>query len=75
MAVFTSRDKLFKYFNKHSSERKDELDRHKTNSPLLKSYTIETSSDNDKESFIKEIGSSMEISEITGDIFEIDNML
>ncbi|MCF8002224.1 MAG: hypothetical protein K9K76_10265 [Halanaerobiales bacterium] len=55
MAFFNSRNKLFEYFNKHSSEKKDELDRHKTRSLLLKSYTIETSADNDRGTFIKEL--------------------
>ncbi len=73
MSFFTSRDELFKYFNKHSSEKKDELDRRKTRSPLLKSYTIETSANSDREIFIKEIGSFFDISELKGHILELEN--
>ncbi|PUU87742.1 hypothetical protein [Halanaerobium sp.] len=30
MSYYKSREELFSYFNKHSAEKKDELDRHKT---------------------------------------------
>ena len=73
MAFFDSKNRLFDYFNKHSSEKKDELDRHKTRSPLLKAYTIETSADTDRETFIKELGSYVDLSELNGDIFELED--
>ncbi|MEC9491005.1 MAG: hypothetical protein UMU04_08635 [Halanaerobiales bacterium] len=73
MSYYKSREELFSYFNKHSAEKKDELDRHKTRSPLLKSYIIETSSVNHKKDFFDEINNHYDLSELKGDIIEIDD--
>lgn len=73
MSYYKSREELFSYFNKHSAEKKDELDRHKTRSPLLKSYIIETSSVNQKKDFFDEINNHYDSSELKGDIIEIDD--
>ncbi len=73
MSYKKSREELFSYFNKHSAEKKDELDRHKTRSPLLKSYIIETSSVNQKKDFFDEINNHYDLSELKGDIIEIDD--
>jgi hypothetical protein len=55
MSYYKSKKELFNYFNTHSAEKKDELDQHKTKSPLLKSYLVETSSSNKKKDFLAEI--------------------
>lgn len=73
MSYYKSREELFSYFNKHSAEKKDELDRHKTRSPLLKSYIVETSSVNHKKDFFDEINNHYNSSELKGDIIEIDD--
>ena len=73
MSYYKSREELFSYFNKHSAEKKDDLDRHKTRSPLLKSYIIETSSVNRKKDFFDEINNHYDLSELKGDIIEIDD--
>ncbi|PTV96843.1 hypothetical protein C8C76_12442 [Halanaerobium saccharolyticum] len=73
MSYYKSREELFSYFNKHSAEKKDELDRHKTRSPLLKSYIIETSSVNHKKNFFDEINNHYNLSELKGEIIEIDD--
>ncbi|TDP85651.1 hypothetical protein C7957_14020 [Halanaerobium saccharolyticum] len=75
MSYYKSREELFSYFNKHSAEKKDELDRHKTRSPLLKSYIIETSSVNHKKNFFDEINNHYNLSELKGEIIEIDDDL
>jgi len=75
MSYYKSRKELFSYFNKHSAEKKDELDRHKTRSPLLKSYIIETSSVNHKKNFFDEINNHYNLSELKGEIIEIDDDL
>ncbi len=71
MTVFNSRSKLFKYFGEISAERKDELDRRKTNAPLLKSYTIETLAASDEETFLQEMNSYLKIKNMDGNIFEL----
>lgn len=73
MSYYKSREELFSYFNKHSAEKKDELDRHKTRSPLLKSYIVETSCVNKKKDFFDEINNHYNSSELQGDIIEIDD--
>jgi len=73
MSYYKSKEELFNYFNTHSSEKKDELDRHKTKSPLLKSYLVETSSENKKQDLLAEISNHFDISKMTGDILEIDD--
>jgi hypothetical protein len=75
MSYYKSREELFSYFNKHSAEKKDELDRHKTRSPLLKSYIIEPSSVNHKKNFFAEINNHYNLSELKGEIIEIDDDL
>ena len=73
MSYYKSKEELFNYFNTHSAEKKDELDRHKTKSPLLKSYLVETSSENKRQDLLAEISNHFNISELTGDILEIDD--
>jgi len=73
MSYYKSKQELFNYLNKHSAEKKDELDLHKTRSPLLKSYIVETSSKKKEKDFFDEINNYYDLSQLKGNIVEIND--
>jgi hypothetical protein len=73
MSYYKSKQELFNYLNKHSAEKKDELDLHKTRSPLLKSYIVETSSKKKEKAFFDEINNYYDLSQLKGNIVEIND--
>ncbi|MFW5873740.1 MAG: hypothetical protein ACOCVD_03585 [Bacillota bacterium] len=73
MSNFISKRDLFKYFMKYSSEKKDELDKRKTRSPLLKSYLLETYSQNKVNNFKREF-KNFEFNQIDNDVYQVEDL-